>query len=56
MLQVKSGNCMKPSPGRRSRCTVVMKFSPVMMDEKPRMNTAKVARVTFVWVLVLKGT
>ena len=30
----------KVIPGARRRCTVAMKFSPVKIDEKPRMNAA----------------
>jgi hypothetical protein len=34
---------------------VVMKLMPVSMEEKPRTNAAKTARLTFVPVLMLKG-
>ena len=39
MPQTKSGIFIQLRPGARSVCTVTMKFSPVKMDENPRMNT-----------------
>ena len=43
----------QPMPGARNLWTVEMKFSPVKIDEKPRMNTAMVIRPTAPSVVVL---
>lgn len=43
-------------PGARSRWMVVMKLSPVRMEENPSTNTASTAALTLVLVVWLKGT
>ena len=51
--QGKSGMRIQFMPLVRRRCMVVMKLSPVMMDEKPIRNTPNTAMVTLVPVLKL---
>ena len=38
MDQINSGRRIHVSPGARILCTVMMKFSPVRMDENPEMK------------------
>jgi len=53
MPQMNNGISKKPMPGARSLCTVAMKFSPVKIDENPRMKAAIVIIVTGPSVVVL---
>ena len=53
MAHTNSGISNQPMPGARSLWTVAMKFSPVKIEEKPRMKTAAVIRVTAPEVVVL---
>ena len=36
-------------------CTVTRKFSPVRIDEKPRMKAPSVIEMTLFWVCTLYG-
>ncbi len=54
--QTKSGILNQDIPGARILWIVTMKFKPVRMDEKPRMNAAASAGMTFVVVRTLYGT
>ena len=42
-------------PGGRILCIVTMKFRPVKIEQKPRMNAPKAAGTTAVDVVVLYG-
>jgi hypothetical protein len=46
MPQMKSGRRRQCMPGARSLWTVAMKFTPVRIDEKPRMKTPMVIQMT----------
>ena len=48
-----SGMRNQVMPGGRSLCTVTMKFRPVKIELKPRMNAPNVAGTTAVFVVVL---
>ncbi len=45
---MKSGSRNQVSPGARILWMVTMKFRPVMIDEKPAMNTP--AAIAMTWV------
>jgi hypothetical protein len=47
---------VQPMDGARRRWMVTMKFSPVRMEENPRMKTASTATFTLVEVVAEKGT
>ena len=55
MPQTNSGMSNQPMPGARSLWTVAMKFRPVKIEEKPRMNAAMVIRPTVPSVVVRVG-
>lgn len=54
--QEKSESFRQPICGARSLWMVVIKFSPVRMDENPRIKTAETAVFTLVVVNSLNGT
>jgi hypothetical protein len=48
MDQIKIGSLNHVSPGARILWMVAMKFSPVMIDEKPLMKMPTAAAITYV--------
>ena len=54
-LDANGNYCVHPNyiPGDRLRWIVTIKFNPVKIDEKPRMNTAMVINPTAPLVVVL---